>query len=78
MAKPVIYQTIGSNRKNCLLKFNLMFEKATAFSAIFIFIVFGIVGIKYLDFLESKNQATKTSLHQSINRNINIIWRANS
>ena len=32
-----------------------MFERATAFSAIFIFIVFGIVGLKYLTFMEAKN-----------------------
>ena len=55
-----------------------MFEKATAFSAVFIFIIFGIVGIKYLDFLESKNQATETSLHQSIYHKTILIERAYS
>ncbi|MEL6908722.1 MAG: hypothetical protein AAFR62_21180 [Cyanobacteria bacterium J06629_2] len=37
-----------------------MFERATAFSAIFIFIVFGMIGSKYLDFMEVKNQDTLT------------------
>ena len=46
-----------------------MFEKATLFSAIFVFITFGIVGIKYFDFLESKNQATKISVIDSIGLN---------
>ena len=39
-----------------------MFEKATIFSSIFIFTVFGIVGIKYYQFLDAKNQVTQTSI----------------
>ena len=39
-----------------------MFERATAFSAIFIFIVFGMVGQKYLDFMEAKSQSRSTSV----------------
>jgi|GEM_PF-2797822 len=38
-----------------------MFERATIFSAIFIFIFFGIVGVKYLSFIKSREQATKIS-----------------
>jgi hypothetical protein len=34
-----------------------MFERATIFSSIFIFIFFGILGHKYFDFIEAKNQA---------------------
>jgi len=33
-----------------------MFERATVFSAIFIFIVFGIIGQKYLDFMKARSQ----------------------
>lgn len=39
-----------------------MFERATAFSAIFIFIVFGMIGLKYLDFLEAQNQPVSSSV----------------
>ena len=38
-----------------------MFEKATAISAILTFLLFAYAGNKYLDFLENKNQVTKTS-----------------
>ena len=41
-----------------------MFEKATAFSAILTFVIFAIAGVKYFDFLETKNQVTKTSFIQ--------------
>jgi hypothetical protein len=33
-----------------------MFERATIFSTIFIFIFFAILGYKYFDFVEAKNQ----------------------
>ncbi|MGL4881633.1 MAG: hypothetical protein ACRC8K_11265 [Waterburya sp.] len=36
--------------------FKTMFERATIFSSIFIFIFFGILGHKYLKFVEAKNQ----------------------
>ena len=39
-----------------------MFERATAFSAIFIFIVFGLVGQKYLDFMEARSQGGSTPI----------------
>jgi hypothetical protein len=42
-----------------------MFERATAFSAIFIFVVFGMIGSKYLNFMEAKNQEAATSLTSS-------------
>jgi hypothetical protein len=45
-----------------------MFERATIFSSIFIFIFFGILGHKYFDFIEGKNQtnpATATSITSS-------------
>ncbi len=49
------------------MQFVPMFEKATLFSAVFIFIVFGMVGIKYFNFLEAKNKVTKTSInHQQL------------
>ncbi len=34
-----------------------MFERATVFSAIFIFIVFAAIGCKYYQFMEAKSQA---------------------
>jgi hypothetical protein len=37
-----------------------MFERATVFSAIFIFIFFGMIGSKYLNFMEAKNQEAST------------------
>ena len=39
-----------------------MFERATIFSAILAFVMFGMVGVKYFNFLENKNQVTKTSI----------------
>jgi hypothetical protein len=42
-----------------------MFERATAFSAIFIFIVFGMIGSKYMKFMEAKDQAASTSVTSS-------------
>lgn len=42
-----------------------MFERATAFSAIFIFIVFGMLGSKYLNFMEAKAQEASTSVTSS-------------
>jgi hypothetical protein len=42
-----------------------MFERATAFSAIFIFIVFGIVGLKYLNFMEANNPGSSISATSS-------------
>lgn len=42
-----------------------MFERATAFSAIFIFIVFGVVGSKYLNYMEAKTQGEANALSTS-------------
>ncbi|MEN9567619.1 MAG: hypothetical protein RLZZ69_2815 [Cyanobacteriota bacterium] len=42
-----------------------MFERATAFSAIFIFIVFGMIGLKYLNFMEAKSQGDSISVTSS-------------
>ena len=42
-----------------------MFERATVFSAIFIFIVFGIIGLKYLDLMEARNQDDSTAVTTS-------------
>lgn len=42
-----------------------MFERATAFSAVLIFLIFGIVGLKYLDFLETKTQSVSTAVTNS-------------
>ena len=42
-----------------------MFERATAFSAIFIFIVFGIAGSKYLNFMEARSEGGSTSATSS-------------
>jgi hypothetical protein len=42
-----------------------MFERATVFSAIFIFIVFGLLGSKYLNFMEAKAQDASTSVTSS-------------
>ena len=39
-----------------------MFERAIIFSAIFIFIVFGIIGLKYYQFIENKNQVAISQL----------------
>lgn len=39
----------------------MMFERATAFSAVVCLIVFGILGNKYLEFMEAKNTANSTS-----------------
>jgi hypothetical protein len=44
-----------------------MFERATIFSTIFILIFFGVLGYKYFDFLEAKNQANPaTSLTSNV------------
>ncbi len=42
-----------------------MFERATVFSALVFFILFGILGMKYFDFLEAKNQPEPTSVTSS-------------
>ncbi len=39
-----------------------MFERATVFSAIIVFILFTIVGVKYFNFLQEKNQVTQTAI----------------
>lgn len=36
-----------------------MFERATIFSTIFIFIFFGMLGLKYHQFIEHKNQVSQ-------------------
>ena len=41
-----------------------MFEKATLFSAIIVFIAFGIVGIKMFSFYTAEDKTTKTSMNQ--------------
>jgi hypothetical protein len=38
-----------------------MFERATIFSTIFILIFFSVLGYKYFDFLEAKNQANSAT-----------------
>lgn len=40
----------------------MMFERATAFSAVVCLIVFGILGNKYLEFMEAKNQTDSTPI----------------
>lgn len=42
-----------------------MFERAALFSALFAFILFGVVGMKYLEFMEAKNQADSTAVTNS-------------
>jgi hypothetical protein len=42
-----------------------MFERATAFSAIFIFIIFGMIGLKYLNLMEVKSQGDSISVTSS-------------
>ncbi len=42
-----------------------MFGRATLFSALVFFILFGILGMKYFDFLEAKNQQEPSSLTSS-------------
>ncbi|MCC0179693.1 hypothetical protein I4641_22355 [Waterburya agarophytonicola K14] len=42
--------------------FETMFERATVFSATLLFVIMGIVGVKYFNFLDSKTQVTKTSM----------------
>ena len=39
-----------------------MFERAAIFSALFMFIIFGILGMKYLDFMVSKAQVNPTTV----------------
>ena len=41
--------------------FRIMFEKATIFSAVVVFIFFGIISNRYFDSLETNDQATDTS-----------------
>ena len=43
--------------------FETMFERATIFSAIAAFIFFGIVGIKYMNLIQGKEQVTQTSFN---------------
>lgn len=50
--------------------FETMFERATIFSAIAAFIFFGIVGIKYMNLIKSKEQVTQTSFNPSNEHNI--------
>lgn len=40
--------------------FFVMFERATAFSAVVCLIFFGILGNEYLKFIEAKNQTNST------------------
>ena len=39
-----------------------MFERATAFSAVVCLVLFGILGNKYLEFMEAKSQADSASV----------------
>ncbi len=39
-----------------------MFERAAIFSALLIFISFGIVGLKYLELMEAKAQGNSTAV----------------
>ncbi len=39
-----------------------MFERATIFSTLVLFILFGFIGIKYFDFIEAKNQQSPSSV----------------
>jgi hypothetical protein len=43
-----------------------MFERATIFSTIFIFIFFAILGYKYFDFVEAKNQSAISEVKNCI------------
>ena len=45
--------------------FNIMFERATAFSAIFVFVAFSIASMKYIEFMEAKNQSDSPSVTSS-------------
>ena len=45
--------------------FKTMFERATAFSAVFVFIVFSVVGKKYLNFMQAESQNRIDSLTTS-------------
>lgn len=45
--------------------FKTMFERATAFSAIIVFVLFGIVGTKYLDFMKAQSQDRLDSVTSS-------------
>ena len=45
--------------------FHTMFERATAFSAILVFLSFNIVGLRYLDLMQSKNQEEPTPVTSS-------------
>ena len=39
-----------------------MFERATAFSAVFVFVAFTIASMKYIDFMEAKSQPDSPSV----------------
>ena len=42
--------------------FKTMFERATAFSAVLIFIIFSIVGTKYLGFMRAESESRLDSV----------------
>lgn len=44
------------------LDFKIMFERATIFSALFILIIFGILGTKYMDYMVAKAQGNGTAV----------------
>lgn len=46
----------------------IMFERATIFSALLVLIFFGVLGIKYVEFMEAKSQANSTSATSSLKR----------
>ena len=52
---------------NCFLQHEVlsMFERATIFSALLVLIFFGVLGIKYVEFMEAKSQANSTSATSS-------------
>ncbi|MEM7594184.1 MAG: hypothetical protein AAF383_22175 [Cyanobacteria bacterium P01_A01_bin.83] len=55
---------------SCLLQNEalIMFERATIFSALLVLIFFGILGIKYVKFMEAQSQANSTSATSSLKR----------
>ncbi len=42
-----------------------MFERATIFSALFILIVFGILGTKYIDYMTARSQGNGSAVTSS-------------
>ena len=71
MSNNSTYLTIRtSNTYLSGLMFNTMFERATVFSATLLFVLLGVVGIKYFKFLDAKDRATQSSNIQFLIPNI--------